>query len=106
MLVPVVLPNPSTSLSPTKTPPAIETVAEVMLGGLSGSLTESVEESVTDAPFSVKFTLDVTLLNVGGWSDGVMLMVVVWKLLWPSEALPSLTTQVTVRVGLGRGLVG
>src|SRR5215813_1974675 len=97
MLVPAVL-KASTSLSPTKAPPAIETVAEVMIV-LSGSLTEMLPDTVTAAPFSVKFALAATVVKVGGLSLGVIVMVVVETLLEPSDPLPSLTTQVTVRVG-------
>src|SRR5438132_11904728 len=105
MLVPLVLPNPSTSLSPTKTPPAIGTVAEVIVG-LSGWLIERLPDAVAAAPFSVKFALVATLLKVGAASSGVMLTVVVWTGLEPSEPLPSFTTQVTVRVWLEPLLVG
>ena len=43
-------------------------------------------DTVTAAPFSVKLALVATLLRVGAASSGVMLMVVVWTGLEPSDS--------------------
>ena len=105
MLVPVVL-KASTSKSPAKVPPVIETVALVMLAPASGSETDRLPDSVTGTAFSVKLALAATWLRVGGASSGVIVMVVIAGALSPLEPLPSLTTQVTVRVGSLPWLVG
>ena len=102
--VPVVS-KASTSPSPANAPPAIDTVALVM-AVLSGSEIDSVADSVTAAPFSVKLALVATVLRVGAASSGVIVMVLVCAALRPLEPLPSLTTQLTVRVGLLPWLVG
>src|SRR5947199_383538 len=97
MLVPVVV-VASTSPSPVNLPPVIDTVALARLR-LSGSVTVTAPDSVTAAPSSVKEALVATLLRIGGSLTLVMLTVVVATLLRLNEPQPSLTIQVTVRVG-------
>src|SRR4249920_3310683 len=103
MLVPVVS-AASTSPSPTNVPPAIFTVAPVQVG-LSGSVTETVGDSTIEAPFSVKLVLVVPSASVGASLTAVTLIVVVVIELRLLEPLPSLSSQVTVRVGLAPRLV-
>src|ERR1700693_2403670 len=92
----------STSPSLAKTPPAIETVAADRVE-LCGSETVRLPDSVAELPFSVKCAFAATLLKVGA---GTRSMVVVAAVLRLFEALPSLHTQVTVRVGWEPLLVG
>ena len=65
---------------------------------LSGSDTDAAPASVTAAPFSVKVALVATLDSAGGSFTAVMLTVVVTVVV-ALLALPSLSVQVTVRVG-------
>src|SRR5262249_55565735 len=101
MLVPLVL-KPSTSPSPEKVPPVIETVALDRLA-LSKSVTVTLGEMVVVLP-CVKSSEDATDVSVGG--SFAILMVVVWAALRLNEPAPSLSTQVTVRVGLELLLLG
>src|SRR5215813_2896031 len=100
MLVPLVL-NESTSPSLAKVPPVIETVALDRLA-LSKSVTVMLGEMVVVLPW-VKSSEDANEVSVGG--SFAMLMVVVCAALRPDEPAPSLTTQVTVRVGLALPLL-
>src|SRR5262252_7869337 len=94
MWVPAVL-AASTSPSPVKVPPVIDTVAFAKLRS-SGSDTDAVGESASVLP-SVNEALGATEVKVGGSLIAVMLTVVV------ASPLPTLkssfTTQVIVRVG-------
>src|SRR5262249_24622453 len=102
MLVPATLAR-STSPSPGNAPPVIATVALARVA-LSGSETATVGDSVTAGPFSVK-DASVVPASVGGSFTAVMLIVVVDTELRLLEPLPSLSSQVTVRVGRARDLV-
>src|SRR5580700_10488043 len=104
MLVPVVV-AASTSPSPAKVPPVILTVAADRLTS-SGSLTETDPDNVAAAPSSVKAAVVATLLKVGASLMLVMLTVLVTAVLRLLEPEPSLSTQVTVRVGFEPELVG
>ena len=97
MLVPVVL-AASMSWSLAKVPPVIETVALASVR-LSGSVTATAPASVTAPAASVNCWLVATLPSVGGWLRLVTETVVVTAVLRLLEAPPSLSTQVTVRVG-------
>ena len=97
MLVPAV-PTASTSPSPAKLPPMIATVA-LARSRLSGSDTLALPASVACWP-SVKPKLPGRLPSAGESLIAVMLMVVVAAVLRLLEPEPSLSTQVTVRVGL------
>src|ERR1043166_991935 len=94
MWVPATLAE-STSPSPAKVPPVIDTVAFAILR-LSGSDTDNVGESCTVLP-SRNDNVGVTEVSIGASLIAVMLTVVV------AAALPTLkssfTTQVIVRVG-------
>ena len=97
MLVPAV-DAASTSASPENVPPVIETVALASVR-LSGSVTETAPDSVTAPPSSVKWTLEATLASVGASLTATTLTVVVANELRLFDPLPSLSSQVTVRVG-------
>src|SRR5438309_801044 len=97
MLVPAVE-LASTSASPANFPPVIDTVALVSVES-SGSVTVTLPDSVVAPPSSVKDALSATPVSVGAWLLATMLIVSVRAVLWLNEAEPSLTTQVTVRVG-------
>src|SRR5262245_56038460 len=86
----------STSPSPAKVPPVIATVAPARVR-LSGSDTVTAGDSVTGDPFSVYDALAVPA-SVGGSFTAVMLTMLV-VLPVALLALPSLSVQVTVRVG-------
>src|ERR1700682_1954438 len=104
MLVPVVLVD-RTSPSPANVPPLTAIVAPASVV-LSGSDTVTAPDRVAAAPPSVKLAEVATLLRVGGLLTPVRLTVVVAAALTLLVEPPSLTTQVTVRVGLARKLVG
>src|ERR1700720_4846952 len=101
MLVLAVL-KPSTSPSPMNLPPLIDTVALARVT-LSGSNTETDGDNVTVWPWR-KLTGEVNDVSVGGMC--AMLIVVFCAVLRLFEAEPSLSTQVTVRVGLLPALLG
>ena len=94
----------STSPSPANVPPVTATVAPVSVR-LSGSATVSDGDSVT-VLLSVNATWAAWPVSVGASLTAVTLMVVVCAALRLNEPLPSLTTQVTVRVGSEPKLVG
>src|SRR5262249_36567924 len=96
MLVPVVE-TASTSPSPAKVL-EIDTVALTRLR-LSGSLTEMLGDTVIGAAFSVYLGTRTTEVGVGASLIAVMLTVSVRVVLRLNEPAPSLSTQVTVRVG-------
>ena len=73
---------------------------------LSGSAIDSAGDSVIELPPSVKPAAGATRLRVGAASSGVIVMVLSARVLRPLEPLPSLTTQLTVRVALLPWLVG
>src|ERR1043166_2985643 len=101
MLVPPTLAE-STSPSPAKLPPVTLTVALDRLA-LSKSVTVTLGDSVVVLPW-VKPTDDATDVSVGG--SCATLMVVVAAVLRLNVLAPSLSTQVTVRVGLLLLLLG
>ena len=101
MLVPATVAL-STSPSPANVPPVIFTVALVRFG-LSKSVTVMAGDSVVVLPW-VKAIVAATLLSVGGMS--AMSTVVVTGALRLNEPEPSLSTQLTVRVGLEPKLFG
>src|SRR5262249_59639774 len=89
----------STSPPPTKVPPVISTVAPASVR-LSGPDAVTFGDSTTALPFSVNDAL-VVPVRVGGSFTAVTLTVVVLAVLRLNEPLPSLSTQVTWRGGLG-----
>src|SRR6267142_994679 len=103
MAVPAML-TASTSPSPAKVPVVIATVAPASVR-LSRSEIVTLGDSVTGAAFSVKLALVATLPRVGGLLTAVMLTVEV-AVPMGLLALPSLSVQVTVRVGLEPKLLG
>jgi hypothetical protein len=86
-------------------PPVILTVAPDRLTS-SGSLTETDPDKVAGAPSSVKAAVVATFDNVGASLMLVMLTVLVTAVLRLNEPEPSLSTQVTVRVGFEPELAG
>src|ERR1043166_7029922 len=92
----------STSPSPAKLPPVMETVALTKLA-LSKSVTVMLGDIVVVLPW-VNANEETTDVSVGG--SCAILMVVVAALLRLNELPPSLRTQVTVRVGLALPLLG
>src|SRR5262249_58524349 len=94
----------STSPSPTKVPPVIFTVALASVR-LSGSDTVTFGDSTTALPFSVNDAL-VVPVRVGGSFTAVTLTVVGLAVLRLNEPLPSLSTHVTRRGGVGPATVG
>src|SRR5215470_19752062 len=99
MLVPVVS-AVSTSPSLGNVPPVIATVALAKVR-LSGSLSDAVLASVIGiVPSSVYWAVDGIFVSVGVSLTLLTVMVVVWTVLRLFDALPSLSTHVTVRNGL------
>src|SRR5262249_41491452 len=92
----------SLSPSPVKVPPVIETVALDKLV-LSKSETVIAGEIVVVLPWG-KLSEGATEISVRG--SCAMLIVVVAAVLRLNEPEPSLSTQVTVRVGLALPLLG
>ena len=92
----------STSPSPANVPPVSATVAlvNVVVALLSVSVTAGA--SVVAVPFSVNAAVAGTRIAGPRW----MSTVVVWAVLRLNEPGPSLSTQVTVRVGLALPLLG
>src|SRR5260370_20311309 len=105
MLVPVVV-AASTSPSPANLAPVIDTVAELSVFTPSGSLTVMLGDNVVAALSSVHAALAATLLKVGGISACGTDTVSVCTVLKLFDEPPSLSTQVTVRVGLRPPFVG
>src|SRR5215469_16916217 len=92
-------PKPMRSPSPGNVPPVIATVPPTRLR-LSGSDTEAVGERKSPLGLpSAKIARGSTPASVGGLFTAVMLTVEVTAVLRFDDALPSLSTQVTVRVG-------
>src|SRR5438128_298551 len=96
MAVPVVF-AASSSPSPAKLPPVIAAVALASVR-LSGSAAVSDGDAATVCP-GRQVTLAVTADSVGGSFTLVMLTVSVTAVLRLFDPLPSLSTQVTRRVG-------
>jgi hypothetical protein len=87
-------------------PPVIDTVAESCVFTPSGSLMVMWLDRVVGATSSVQNAFAATPVSVGGMSACATVTVSVCAVLRLFDVPPSLSTQVTVRVGFAPLLVG